>query len=67
MLFKDLNIIEPIQKDLTEAGYTNPTPIQELEELEIVVQQYHYVMLMKKAQLMILKKQQEKYSCNEEC
>ncbi len=37
MLFKDLNIIEPIQKDLTEAGYTNPTPIQELEELEIVV------------------------------
>lgn len=29
MLFKDLNIIEPIQKALTEAGYTNPTPIQE--------------------------------------
>ncbi|AOR25169.1 DEAD/DEAH box helicase [Clostridium taeniosporum] len=29
MLFKDLKIIEPIQKALTEAGYTNPTPIQE--------------------------------------
>lgn len=29
MLFKDLNIIEPIQKALTEAGYVNPTPIQE--------------------------------------
>lgn len=29
MLFKDLNIIEPIQKALVEAGYTNPTPIQE--------------------------------------
>lgn len=29
MLFKDLNIIEPIQKALIEAGYVNPTPIQE--------------------------------------
>lgn len=29
MLFKDLDIIEPIQKALTEAGYINPTPIQE--------------------------------------
>ena len=29
MLFKDLNIIEPIQRALEEAGYTNPTPIQE--------------------------------------
>ena len=29
MLFKDLNIIEPIQKALEEAGYKNPTPIQE--------------------------------------
>lgn len=29
MLFKDLNIIEPIQRALKEAGYTNPTPIQE--------------------------------------
>ena len=29
MLFKDLNIIEPLQRALEEAGYTNPTPIQE--------------------------------------
>lgn len=29
MLFKDLDIIEPIQKALAEAGYINPTPIQE--------------------------------------
>ena len=29
MLFKDLNIIEEIQKALKEAGYTSPTPIQE--------------------------------------
>lgn len=29
MLFKDLDIIEPIQKALEEAGYSKPTPIQE--------------------------------------
>jgi len=29
MTFKDLGIIEPILKALTEKGYTNPTPIQE--------------------------------------
>ncbi|MEG0295830.1 MAG: DEAD/DEAH box helicase [Clostridium sp.] len=29
MLFKDLDIIAPIQKALEEAGYTSPTPIQE--------------------------------------
>ncbi|GAB6167932.1 DEAD/DEAH box helicase [Clostridium carnis] len=29
MLFKDLNIIEPIQRALNEASYTKPTPIQE--------------------------------------
>ncbi len=28
MLFKDLDIIEPIQKALEEEGYTTPTPIQ---------------------------------------
>ena len=28
MLFKDLDIIEPIQKALQEEGYTTPTPIQ---------------------------------------
>lgn len=29
MQFKDLGIIEPIQKALADQGYTNPTPIQE--------------------------------------
>lgn len=29
MLFKDLNIIEPILKAIEEAGYESPTPIQE--------------------------------------
>ncbi|MGL4108798.1 DEAD/DEAH box helicase [Clostridium sp. LP20] len=29
MKFQDLNIVEPILKALNEAGYTNPTPIQE--------------------------------------
>ena len=29
MLFKDLDIIEPIQKALKEEGYKSPTPIQE--------------------------------------
>ena len=29
MLFKDLNIIEPILKAIGEAGYESPTPIQE--------------------------------------
>lgn len=29
MLFKDLDIIEPIQRALKEEGYKNPTPIQE--------------------------------------
>lgn len=29
MLFKELNIIEPILKSLKEDGYENPTPIQE--------------------------------------
>jgi len=29
MTFKDLGIIEPILKALSEKGYTNPTPIQE--------------------------------------
>ena len=29
MLFKDLNLIEPILKALEKEGYTNPTPIQE--------------------------------------
>ena len=29
MLFKDLNIIEPILKAVEEAGYEKPTPIQE--------------------------------------
>jgi len=29
MTFKDLNIIEPIQKALRAEGYTHPTPIQE--------------------------------------
>ena len=29
MLFKSLNIIEPILKSLKEEGYTSPTPIQE--------------------------------------
>lgn len=29
MIFKDLDIIMPIQKALEEEGYTNPTPIQE--------------------------------------
>ncbi|MEZ5054011.1 MAG: hypothetical protein R2807_04485 [Chitinophagales bacterium] len=29
MLFKDLNIIEPILKALEAEGYTQPTPIQE--------------------------------------
>lgn len=29
MLFKDLNIIEPILKAIEESGYENPTPIQE--------------------------------------
>ncbi len=29
MLFKDLDIIKPIQKSLEEEGYKNPTPIQE--------------------------------------
>ncbi|SDW18609.1 ATP-dependent RNA helicase RhlE [Lutibacter oricola] len=29
MTFKDLGIIEPILKALNDAGYTNPTPIQE--------------------------------------
>lgn len=28
MLFKELNIISPIQKALTDQGYTKPTPIQ---------------------------------------
>lgn len=29
MTFKDLHIIEPIQRALRDEGYTNPTPIQE--------------------------------------
>lgn len=29
MLFKDLDIIEPIQRALEEEGYKSPTPIQE--------------------------------------
>lgn len=29
MLFKDINLIEPIQKALTKQGYSSPTPIQE--------------------------------------
>ena len=29
MTFKELQIIKPIQKALTEKGYTNPTPIQQ--------------------------------------
>jgi ATP-dependent RNA helicase RhlE len=29
MTFKELNLIEPILKALSEKGYTNPTPIQE--------------------------------------
>ena len=29
MTFKDLHIIEPIQRALRAEGYTNPTPIQE--------------------------------------
>ena len=29
MTFKDLGIIEPILKALSEKGYTHPTPIQE--------------------------------------
>jgi len=29
LLFKDLNIIEPIQRALTSEGYTKATPIQE--------------------------------------
>ncbi len=29
MLFKDLDIIEPIQRALKEEGYKNPTPVQE--------------------------------------
>ena len=29
MLFKDLNLIEPILKSLNTEGYTTPTPIQE--------------------------------------
>ena len=29
MTFKELNIIEPILKAITEKGYTHPTPIQE--------------------------------------
>jgi len=29
MIFKNLNLIEPILKALTNEGYTNPTPIQE--------------------------------------
>ena len=29
MTFKELNIIEPIMKALTEKGYSEPTPIQE--------------------------------------
>lgn len=37
MLFKDLNIIEPIQRALQEAGYINPTPIQE-EAIPLLLQ-----------------------------
>ena len=29
MLFKELNLIEPILKALQTEGYTTPTPIQE--------------------------------------
>ena len=29
MTFKELNIIEPVLKALTDKGYTEPTPIQE--------------------------------------
>src|SRR5690625_6088929 len=29
LLFKELNLVEPIQKALESEGYTKPTPIQE--------------------------------------
>ncbi|MCL4140142.1 UNVERIFIED_CONTAM: hypothetical protein GTU68_001282, partial [Idotea baltica] len=37
MTFKDLEIIEPIQRALDEAGYKNPTPIQE-QSIPILLQ-----------------------------
>lgn len=37
MLFKELNLIEPILKALQTEGYTNPTPIQE-QSIPIVLQ-----------------------------
>ena len=37
MLFKDLNLIEPILKALHTEGYTTPTPIQE-QSIPIVLQ-----------------------------
>ena len=37
MLFKELNLIEPILKALQTEGYTTPTPIQE-QSIPIVLQ-----------------------------
>ena len=37
MLFKDLNLIEPILKALDNEGYTIPTPIQE-QSIPVVLQ-----------------------------
>lgn len=38
MLFKDLNLIEPVLQALQEEGYTHPTPIQQ-EAIPIVLKQ----------------------------
>jgi ATP-dependent RNA helicase RhlE len=37
MLFKSLNIIEPILNSLIEEGYTKPTPIQ-MQAIPIILQ-----------------------------
>ncbi len=38
MLFKDLNVAEPIMKALSQKGYTNPTPIQQ-QAIPVVLEQ----------------------------